>query len=93
MFLAAVEPLRFNGPYDFAASDVTTRLRDFGFALRETKFDHAPNPVVMFLHRKIGGMYMLATKLKAKVNVRQLLHGYGFARSAARQHDRGGGIG
>ncbi|MCQ8185288.1 ABC1 kinase family protein [Parvularcula maris] len=78
MFLAAVEPLRHDGPYDFAASDVTLRLRDYGIALRETKFDHAPNPVVMFLHRKIGGMYMLATKLEANVNVRELLRRYGF---------------
>jgi predicted unusual protein kinase regulating ubiquinone biosynthesis (AarF/ABC1/UbiB family) len=78
MFLAAVEPLRFDGRYDFAESDVTLRLRDFGFALRETRFDHAPNPVIMFLHRKIGGMYMLATRLKAKVNVRDLLRQHGF---------------
>lgn len=78
LFLAAVEPLRHDAPFDFAASDVTTRMRDEGIKLRQTRFDHVPNPVIMFLHRKIGGMYLLAARLEAKVNVRALLREHGF---------------
>ncbi len=78
MFLAAVEPLRADEPYDFATSDVTERMRDAGLVLRQTRYDHTPKPVLMFLHRKIGGMYLLAARLKAKVNVRALLNAHGF---------------
>ena len=78
IFLAAIEPLRHDGPYDFASSDVTLRMREAGIRLRQEKFDHTPNPVMLFLHRKIGGMYLLATRLHARVNVRQLLREHGF---------------
>ncbi|MEE4211466.1 MAG: AarF/ABC1/UbiB kinase family protein [Parvularcula sp.] len=78
MFLAAVEPLRANEPYDFASSTVTERMRDAGIVLRQSRYDHTPRPVLMFLHRKIGGMYLLAARLKAKVNVRALLNEHGF---------------
>ncbi|MEM1379596.1 MAG: AarF/ABC1/UbiB kinase family protein [Pseudomonadota bacterium] len=79
IFTAAIEPLQTDAPYDFAASDVTIRMRDAGLVLRETKYSHKPNPVALFLHRKIGGMYLLATRLKAQVNVRSLLRAHGFA--------------
>ncbi|MEM1409396.1 MAG: AarF/ABC1/UbiB kinase family protein [Pseudomonadota bacterium] len=79
IFLAAVEPLRHDGPFDFAKSDVTTRMRDEGLKLREEEYSHTPNPPALFLHRKIGGMYLLATRLAAKVNVHALLKKNGFA--------------
>lgn len=78
IFLAAIEPLQYDGAFDFAESDVTARMRDGGIVLRQSQFDHVPNPVVLFLHRKIGGMYLLAARLKAKVNVRALLGQHGF---------------
>lgn len=78
IFLAAVEPLRHDAPYDFASSDVPFIMRDEGMKLREAKFDHTPRPVLMFLHRKIGGMYLLAQRLKAQVNVRGILRQHGF---------------
>ncbi|MEM9839539.1 MAG: AarF/ABC1/UbiB kinase family protein [Pseudomonadota bacterium] len=79
MFLAAIEPLQHDEPFDFASSDLTIRMRDAGLVLRETKYAHKPNPVALFLHRKIGGMYLLATRLKAQVNVRAILRQHGFA--------------
>ena len=79
IFLASIEPLQRDEPYDFAASDVTMRMRDGGIKLREEPFAHTPNPIALFLHRKIGGMYLLATRLGAKVNVRALLRQHGFS--------------
>jgi predicted unusual protein kinase regulating ubiquinone biosynthesis (AarF/ABC1/UbiB family) len=78
MFLAGLEPLRTDEPFDFAASDVTLRIRDAGESLRRNEFVHTPNPVLLFLHRKIGGMYLLAARVGARVNVRALLREHGF---------------
>ncbi|NNU16456.1 AarF/ABC1/UbiB kinase family protein [Parvularcula sp. ZS-1/3] len=78
MFLAAIEPMRFEGDYDFKASNITSRMQAFGIQLREAKFDHTPRADLMFLHRKIGGTYLLAQRLGAKVNVRSLLAQHGF---------------
>lgn len=78
MFMASIEPLQFDGPYDFASSTITGRMQEAGIQLREAKWDHAPRPVLMFLHRKIGGMYLLAQRLKAQVNVHALLKEHGF---------------
>lgn len=78
IFMASIEPLRFDGAYDFTSSSITQRMRDAGMVLQETKYDHTPRPDLMFLHRKIGGMYLLAQRLKAKVNVRALLLQHGF---------------
>ena len=37
---------------------------------------HVPPAETLFLHRKIDGMYLLATKLRARVNLRALLDTY-----------------
>ncbi len=75
----ACEPLRHNGEYDFATSDLAGRLRDAGWQLgTDRNFWHTPPVDVLFLHRKMGGLYMLAAKLKAKVNVRCLFEPYVF---------------
>ena len=73
----ACEPLRHQGAYDFAASDLAVRLRDAGWKLgADRDFWGAPPVDVLFLHRKVGGLYLLAAKLKARVNVRSLFEPY-----------------
>ncbi|WP_458718497.1 ABC1 kinase family protein [Pseudomonas gregormendelii] len=73
----ACEPLRHQGTYDFAISDLAGRLRDAGWQLgADRDFWHTPPVDVLFLHRKVGGLYMLAAKLKARVNVRCLFEPY-----------------
>lgn len=73
----ACEPLRHQGDYDFAMSDLAGRLRDAGWQLgADRDFWHTPPVDVLFLHRKVGGLYMLAAKLKARVNVRCLFEPY-----------------
>lgn len=73
----ACEPLRHQGAYDFAASDLAVRLRDAGWQLgADRDFWGTPPVDVLFLHRKVGGLYLLAAKLKARVNVRSLFEPY-----------------
>jgi len=73
----ACEPLRYQGAYDFATSDLAVRLRDTGWELgADRDFWHTPPADVLFLHRKVGGLYLLAAKLKARVNVRRLFEPY-----------------
>lgn len=74
MFEMALEPLRFEGAFDFGTTDLLQRLRDAGMALGlDRDFWHIPPIDTLFLHRKLGGLYLLAARLKARVNVRQLL--------------------
>lgn len=73
----ACEPLRYQGAYDFAMSDLAGRLRDAGWQLgADRDFWHTPPVDVLFLHRKVGGLYLLAAKLKARVDVRCLFEPY-----------------
>ena len=73
LFALACEPLRHVGRYDFAGSDLPLRLRDAGMKLSmDRDFWHTPPADALFLHRKLGGLYLLAARLKAQVDVRLL---------------------
>jgi predicted unusual protein kinase regulating ubiquinone biosynthesis (AarF/ABC1/UbiB family) len=74
LFTQACEPLSYKGEYDFGRSDLGARIRDAGLALgRDRDFWHTPPTDALFLHRKLGGLYLLAARLKARVDVRALL--------------------
>ena len=74
LFMLACEPLRHVGAYDFGTSDLSLRVRDAGFAFqKEKEFRHVPPTDALFLHRKLGGLYLLAARLKARVDVRAML--------------------
>ena len=73
----ACEPLRQTQPFDFGQSDLAVRMRDAGTALSmQQNYWHSPPADALFLHRKIAGLYLLAARLGARVNVRQLLNLY-----------------
>lgn len=73
LFATACEPLRHAGTYDFGASDLAVRLRDAGLKLSmERDFWHTPPADALFLHRKLGGLYLLAARLGARVDVGRL---------------------
>ena len=73
LFEMALEPLRFDGDFDFGSTDMAPRLREAGMALGlDRDFWHIPPIDALFLHRKLGGLFLLAARLKARVNVRQL---------------------
>jgi predicted unusual protein kinase regulating ubiquinone biosynthesis (AarF/ABC1/UbiB family) len=74
LFTLACEPLRFDGEYDFGQSDLPKRVHDAGLALGlDRDFWHIPPSDALFLHRKLGGLYLLAARLQARVNVRSLV--------------------
>lgn len=73
----ALEPLRVDGPFDFGNNPLAAKMRDKAMPLAgEKELWHLPPPETVFIQRKIGGMYMLATRLGAKVNVRALMQKY-----------------
>ncbi|EGQ7762562.1 AarF/ABC1/UbiB kinase family protein [Vibrio sp. 2304] len=73
----ACEPMLVDEPYDFKASGLAQKLREAGTILSmEQEYWHTPPADALFLHRKIGGMYLLAARIGAKVNIRQLVLPY-----------------
>ena len=73
IFETACEPLRHQGPYDFGRSDLAARIRDAGMVLgMDRDFWHSPPADALFLHRKLGGLYLLAAKLGARVDLASL---------------------
>ena len=77
MFDMALEPLRRRDAFDFGASDLSARLRDEGIAFnRERELKRLPPTDALFIHRKIAGMYLLATRLKARVTIRDLVEAW-----------------
>ena len=77
LFEIALEPLKFDGAFDFGTTDMAPRLREAGLALGlDRDFWHIPPIEALFLHRKLGGLFLLAARLKARVNVRQIAMPY-----------------
>ncbi|MCG9629522.1 AarF/ABC1/UbiB kinase family protein [Vibrio sp. Isolate30] len=73
----ACEPMLVEGEYDFKSSDLAKRLREAGTILSmEQEYWHTPPADALFLHRKIGGMYLLAARIGANVNIRRLVEPY-----------------
>lgn len=78
IFMMGAEPMLEDAPYDFAQSDLPGRMQELGMQLQEhmlgSKADwHSPPVDAMYFHRKIAGMFMLASKLNAKANVYQAI--------------------
>jgi predicted unusual protein kinase regulating ubiquinone biosynthesis (AarF/ABC1/UbiB family) len=77
MFDTAMAPLRQSEPFDFANAALIETLRDMGLAMgTERDLTHVPPPATLFLHRKIGGIYLMAAKLNARVALRPMLERY-----------------
>ena len=77
LILMVCEPLRHPGGYDFGGSDLIRRARDAGMDLvfRSGEF-HAPPPETIFLHRKLVGSFLLCARLRARVQVREMIEGF-----------------
>ena len=77
MFDTAMAPLRRSEPFDFADTELIGRLQRMGAALGgERGLQHVPPAETLFLHRKIGGVYLLAARLGARVSLRPLLEAW-----------------
>jgi hypothetical protein len=74
LFAMALEPLAHAGGWDFAGSDLPARLREAGMTLGlEKGYWHNPPADAVFLHRKLGGIYLLAARLRARPCLRELI--------------------
>ena len=74
LFLLALEPLCEDGEYDFAHSDMSARMSQLAEEVTDYRdFWQAPPTDAVYFHRKLGGMFLLASRLKARVNVHQLM--------------------
>ena len=74
VFNTLLEPLRNDAIFDFANSGLPARLAKLGEHAREfQEFWQAPPADAVYLHRKMGGMFLLATRLEARVNLHALL--------------------
>lgn len=73
----ACEPFLIDAEFDFAATDLPRRLREQGLVMKdERQFWHTPPADLLFIHRKIGGLFLLGARLQAKVNLHQLAAPY-----------------
>ena len=73
----AFAPLRRPEPFDVAASDIALRLRDMGLEMGAARglegIDHVPPMATLFVQRKFGGIYLLAHRLRARIDFGPLL--------------------
>ena len=70
----ALVPLTRSAPYDFGNSPIPRQLMDGIEPLKSnSEFWQVPPIDVAYIHRKIGGLFMLATRLNATVNVHKIL--------------------
>jgi predicted unusual protein kinase regulating ubiquinone biosynthesis (AarF/ABC1/UbiB family) len=77
VFNIALEPFSTPGLYDFKTAQLSDRLSQLsqdGYNFKE--FWQTPPTDILYLHRKLGGMFMLATRLEARVNTHALASPY-----------------
>ena len=77
MFEMSLEPLRQDRTFDFGANDLALRMRNAGMELSAQR-EHMRIPPMdtLFLQRKFGGVYLLATKMRARLNLRAMIEQY-----------------
>lgn len=69
--------LRDSRPLDFTQDRLSTEMQARGMALAESGFVPPPLPIdVLLLQRKFGGMFLLAKRLRARVDVIAQLERY-----------------
>lgn len=70
----ATEPFLEEGVYDFGATDLAPRAREAALQMFLKYGFVRPPPVdSLFIQRKLGGTFLLCARLRARVNVRELL--------------------
>lgn len=70
-------PLKRDGIFDFADTSMAKKLNQAGMKMAEERdFVHVPPIETLFLQRKFGGLYLLATRLKARADIGSLVRQY-----------------
>ncbi len=71
-----IDQMREDKPFNFADRGFVYLLREEGFAIAQDKETWAFPPIeTLFVQRKVSGMALLGTRLKAQVNIRRLTEG------------------
>lgn len=74
MIAMSVAPLSEDKIFDFGSTQIATDLSDRGMEIAgDRELWHVPPAETVFLQRKLGGMYLLAARLQARVNVAALI--------------------
>lgn len=77
LFGMAAEPLRTGGVLDFGTCGLLARLRRAGLVLAQERVSiHAPPTETLLLQRKVLGCYLLAERLRARVDLDPLIARY-----------------
>ncbi|MDO6465934.1 ABC1 kinase family protein [Pseudoalteromonas carrageenovora] len=77
LFLMACEPLRVDGYFDFKNSTLANNIKNAGLELSaQSQQWHTPPVDALFIHRKLAGLYLIAAKLNAKINIQALFKPY-----------------
>ena len=77
IFDEATKPIQTNSMYDFTSTKVIEKMRNISNEF--FKFRHKitiPDFEVLLIQRKIGGIFILATRLKAKIDLNKILNKY-----------------
>lgn len=68
------QSLKQSKSFDFANNELSTRMQAMGMALAESGFVPPPLPIdILLVQRKLGGMFLLAKRLGARVDAAALL--------------------
>lgn len=74
LILTVTMPVRHDGEFDFTSSRLSELMMQKLMKLRfEQRYTRLPPVEILFLHRKLGGLYLLLAHLGARINVRQLV--------------------
>jgi predicted unusual protein kinase regulating ubiquinone biosynthesis (AarF/ABC1/UbiB family) len=74
MLTMGIQMLAAPGPFDFGNTAFVGALRDQGMTIAADRRNwHIPPVDTLFVQRKLGGVFLLASRLKAKVDVREVL--------------------
>lgn len=77
MLALVFAPLAEGRAFDFADPTLTRRMRDQGMEMAaERDFVHLPPVETLYVQRKFGGLFLLAQRLRARVDLGALLRGY-----------------
>ena len=70
----ATEPVRHQKPYRFRRSDLAQRMSNLVVEMRlRDRYGRLPPTDVLFLHRKLAGLYLLLTRIDATLALRELI--------------------
>ncbi len=74
IFSIILEGVLQPGPYDFGTTTIPAQMLEYVDQIQDYKeFWSAPPADAIFFHRKVGGMFMLASRMNARVDVNKLL--------------------